>query len=291
MQGILLRLAAIALITAMSAIIHQLAKTLPVGQIMAWRSGVATIVIVTFALRFGGAQSLVPKHLGNHAIRGLLGGLAMAFSFTSLAYLPVANASALGYLAPLISLPLAAWLLGERMTRWLVVAAMLGLLGIGLMLWAELERPDFSRGSLIGMGAGLGFALTWAMVRIHVKRMSSHESAASISLSFALASMAMGLVTWPFGWNGLTSTSLFLLVCAGLLGAFGHILSVEAVKRAKVSTLAPFDYFGLIFALGIDAVVFAVVPGTLAFLGMVVIVVAGLIAVLQEARAPRHTVS
>lgn len=284
MHGILLRLAAVTLITAMSALVHHLAKTLPVGQIMFWRSGIAAIIIVGFALRFGGTRSLMPQHLGNHAIRGILGGISMALSFTSLAYLPVANASALAYLAPLMSLPLAAWVLGERMSKLVVIAAVLGLGGVALMLWAELERPDFTRGSLIGMAAGLGFALVWALVRIHIKRMSSQETSASISLSFALTSMAMGLATLPFGWEALGWPALSFLVGAGLLGAFGHILSVEAVKRAKVSTLAPFDYFGLIVALGIDAIAFAVLPGSLALMGMLVIVAAGLLAIWQEAR-------
>ncbi|WP_370228588.1 DMT family transporter [Cognatishimia sp.] len=287
MHGILLRLAAVTLITAMSAIVHQLAKTLPVGQIMFWRSGVAAVVIIAFALRFGGARSLRPQNYGNHAIRGLLGGLSMALSFTSLAYLPVANASALAYLAPLLSLPLAAWVLGERMTNLVVFAAILGLGGVALMLWAELEKPDFARGSLIGMSAGLGFAFVWALVRIHIKRMSSKETSASISLSFAITSMAMGLATLPFGWTALGPTAIWLLICAGLLGALGHILSVEAVKRAKVSTLAPFDYFGLIVALGLDALLFSVLPGSLAFVGMLVIVAAGLLAIWQETRPVR----
>jgi drug/metabolite transporter (DMT)-like permease len=254
---------------------------------MAWRSGVAALVIIAFALRFGGARSLLPQSYTNHAIRGLLGGLAMALSFTSLAYLPVANASALGYLAPLFSLPLAAWFLRERMNSLVIAAALLGLAGMGLMLWAELESPDVAQGGLIGMAAGLGFAVVWALVRIHVKRMTTKESAASISLSLALTSLAMGLATLPFGWAPMTQMSVLLVVAAGLLGAFGHILSVEAVKRAKVSTLAPFDYFGLIFALGLDAIIFSVLPGPLALVGMFVIVAAGLLAIWQEARPSR----
>lgn len=286
MKGIFLRLAAVALITAMSGLVHHLAKSLPVGQIMFWRSGVAAVVIVIYAIRFGGAATLLPQNITNHAIRGVLGGLTMALSFTSLAYLPVANASALAYLAPLFTLPLAAWLLDERMTPLIIGAAILGLGGVGLMLWAELEDPAFSQDGLIGIAAGLGFAILWALVRIHIKRMSTFESAASISLSFAVTSAVMGLVTLPFGWAAAEPTLVAMLIMAGLLGAFGHILSVEAVKRAKVSTLAPFDYFGLIFALGIDALIFTVVPPALAIAGMLMIVMAGLLAAWQETRSP-----
>ena len=89
MQGILLRLAAVALMTAMLSVIHHAAKTLPVGQIMVWRSAIAGVVILGFAWRFGGLRQVIPRKPRDHAVRGLLGALTMVFSFTSLAYLPV----------------------------------------------------------------------------------------------------------------------------------------------------------------------------------------------------------
>ena len=211
----------------------------------------------------------------------------MVFSFTSLAYLPVANASALSYLAPLITMPLAVVFLGERMGPILILAGLTGVLGMGLMLWSELHSPSLSEGGLIGIAAGLGFAVTWAFVRIHVKRMTSNESSASIAFSFAVFSTALGLLSLPFGWEPVGVEMMLYLIAAGILGAFAHILSAEAIKRAPVSTLAPFDYFGLIFALAADLVFFGIVPTRLALLGMLVIVMAGLLVVVYEARQKR----
>ena len=284
MQGILLRLAAVALMTAMLALVHQAAKSLPVGQIMVWRSAIAGAVIVAFAWRFGGLRQLLPQSTRDHAIRGSLGAITMVFSFTSLAYLPVANASALSYLAPLITLPLAVWFLGERISPLTACAAGLGLGGMLIMLWSELQSPSLSDGGVIGIAAGLAFALTWAIVRIHVKRMSTVETATSIAFSFSIFSTCLGLMSLPLGWAALSAQLVVFLVGAGILGAFGHILSAEAIKRAPVSTLAPFDYFGLVFALGIDALFFGLTPAWLALVGMMVIVVAGLLAALTEHR-------
>ena len=287
MQGILLRLAAVALMTAMLSVIHHAAKTLPVGQIMVWRSAIAGVVILGFAWRFGGLRQVIPRKPRDHAVRGLLGALTMVFSFTSLAYLPVANASALSYLAPLITMPLAVVFLGERMGPILILAGLTGVLGMGLMLWSELHSPSLSEGGLIGIAAGLGFAVTWAFVRIHVKRMTSNESSASIAFSFAVFSTALGLLSLPFGWEPVGVEMMLYLIAAGILGAFAHILSAEAIKRAPVSTLAPFDYFGLIFALAADLVFFGIVPTRLALLGMLVIVMAGLLVGVYEARQKR----
>lgn len=118
LTGILLRLLATLLITAMSAAVRQAAATLPVGQIMAWRSGVALIPILAYmALRGDLPAALFTRHPRLHLIRGGLGAVTMALSFASLAFLPVATAQALAFLAPVLVLPLAARMLGEQVGR------------------------------------------------------------------------------------------------------------------------------------------------------------------------------
>ena len=84
----------------------------------------------------------------------------MVLSFVSLAYLPVANASALAYLTPSITLPLASVMLGERLARRVVLACLLGFVGVLLMLQSSLQSPSGSRLELIGIAAGLGYAAT-----------------------------------------------------------------------------------------------------------------------------------
>ena len=73
---------------------------------------------------------------------------------------------------------------------------------------------------------------------------------------------------------------MMLLAVSGLLGGLAQILATEAAARVPVSQLAPFDYTAMIWALGLDAILFSVMPDAMAFVGMAAIVAAGAITVL-----------
>lgn len=284
LQGIALRLAATFLITAMSAVVHALAAEVPVGQIIFWRSSVALVPIVLYMLLKGQfPAALATRRPLAHVTRSLFGALSMAFSFISLAWLPVASAQALAYLAPVLTLPLAAILLGERLNGKVIAAVGIGFGGVAAMLWPALDMPG--SGALIGIGAGVGYALTMAFVRVHIKAMTASESVAAIAFYFAVTCTAVGLASLPFGWVDPDRGTHLLLVVAGLLGGLGHIAATEAVARAPVSVLATFDYSGLVWALGFDLVVFSVVPGLWGLLGAGAILFAALLVTLRPARS------
>ncbi|WP_298495653.1 DMT family transporter [uncultured Maritimibacter sp.] len=277
LPGIALRLAATFLMTAMSAAVHAAAvEGVPVGQIMVWRSLVALVpILIYMAARSELPVALTTKRPGLHVTRSLFGAFSMACSFLSLAYLPVANAQALAYLAPVLTLPLAAWLLGERLGRGVPVAVGLGFAGVVALLWAALDRPGAA--ALVGVGAGLAYAVTMAFVRVHTKRMTVTERASTIAFYFALVSGVAGLATLPFGWATLTGAQMLWLGAAGLIGGLGHIASNEAVARAPVARLAPYDYTGMLWAIGFDLVLFATLPGPLGWVGVAAITGAALI--------------
>ena len=199
----------------------------------------------------------------------------MALSFLSLAYLPVANAQALAYLAPVLSLPMAAFLLREKLSAPIIAAVALGFAGVIALLWEALDMPG--EGALIGVAAGLAYAFTMAFVRVHTKRMTVTESSSTIAFYFAVVAALVGLATLPFGWVTLDGTHYVWLILAGLLGGIGHIVSNEATARAPVSTLAPFDFTGLIWALGFDLILFATFPGPLGLVGVAAIPAASLL--------------
>lgn len=125
-----LRLLAVFLVTCMSALIHAVGEAAALGQIIFWRSGVALVPILLYMAASGDFPSgLRTRRPGGHVMRSLFGAFSMGCSFLSLIYLPVANASALGYLAPVLTLPLAALLLGERLTPRLLLAVAAGFAG------------------------------------------------------------------------------------------------------------------------------------------------------------------
>ncbi|WP_386628791.1 DMT family transporter [Sulfitobacter geojensis] len=279
-EGVGLRLLAAFLMTAMSAAVHGAADVVPVGQIMFWRSALALVPICLYMIwRSEFPRALRTQRPGLHVTRSAFGAFSMAMSFLSLAYLPVANAQAIAYLAPVLVLPLAGVMLKEKLSPTVFLAVVVGFAGVVLLLWDALEMPG--DGAVIGVIAGLAYAFTMAFVRVHTKTMTLTESASTIAFYFAIVAALIGLATAPFGWVALDLPLFSWLAFAGLIGGIGHIVSNEATARAPVSTLAPFDFTGLVWALGFDLVLFSVLPGALGLLGVFAITLAALIVTVK----------
>lgn len=288
-SGIALRLTTAALITFMSACVHAVSDQASLGQIIFWRSAIALIPITGYMLLRGefltGIRTQDPRA---HISRSILGSLAMACSFLSLAYLPIANATALAYLVPILSLPAAAILLGERLTRPVILGTALGFAGVIMMLADTLTAPDFTTKALIGFAAGIGYALTMTFLRIHIKRMTESETPAAIAFYFALVSGLIGFATFPLGWAEVDTSGLVALIGAGLFGGLAHIAATESIARAPVAVLAPYDYTGMIWALGLDMILFAHLPGTWALAGVLAITTGATLAVLAPSRKSKR---
>jgi drug/metabolite transporter (DMT)-like permease len=285
--GIALRLLATLFFSLMSLSVRLASVEAPVGQIVFWRSAVALVpILVYLAWRRQLRHGLRTERPLGHVKRSLYGCAAMFFSFLSIAHLPLALATALSFLAPLIVVPLAIATLGERPGIVVVAATLLGLLGVGLMLWPAMVGPELAVGTLIGVGAGLACAATTALAKTEIKRLTATEAPAAIAFYFAVVCAACGLATWPFGWADVGHTALLALIASGLFGGFAHIAMTEAVARAPVSTLAPFEYAAMIWAILFDLAVFALWPGLISLLGALLIVIAAAgVAFVDQIRA------
>lgn len=276
---------ALIVMAAMSAAIHEAAKVAPVGQLVFWRSFVALLPILVYMLVRGQlGPSLRTRYPHKHFIRGLLGCVVMVLNFTALGYLSVGLVTALMYLAPILSIIAAILFLRERPTTVVFLGVGLGFAGIILMLFPSLTGSELRTGTLIGIAAGVGMAATNALSRVQVKDLTRTDPPASIALSFAVFATLAGLATAPFGWVALDGWPMTLLVGAGLLGGIGHILMVEAVARAPVSTLAAFEYTGIIWAFLFDIALLGVSLDAWAVAGALVVVGAAAIVAYGQGR-------
>lgn len=270
-----MRLLATLFFSLMSVSVRLASVEAPVGQIVFWRSAVALVpIIVYLAWRGQLRHGLRTERPLGHVKRSLYGCAAMFFSFLSIAHLPLALATALSFLAPLIVVPLAIATLGERPGIVVVAATLLGFLGVGLMLWPAMVGPELAVGTLIGVGAGLACAATTALAKTEIKRLTATEAPAAIAFYFAIICAACGLATLPFGWADVSRTALLALIASGVFGGLAHIAMTEAVARAPVSMLAPLEYTAMIWALLFDLIIFALWPGLISLLGALLIVIA-----------------
>ncbi|WP_042695775.1 DMT family transporter [Azospirillum sp. B506] len=280
--GIALRLVSAGLFVVMSLFVRLASVEAPVGQIVFFRSAFALPPIIAYLMwRRQFPSALKTRQPVGHLKRNLFGGAAMVLSFVSLAYLPLALATALGFLAPLISVPAAMLFLRERPGAVPVWAALVGFAGVVLMLAPAFDGPRLDHDTIIGVAAGLAMAVATAAGRVQIKTLTATEAPGTIAFYFALLCALGGLTSLPFGWIAPAGSSLAYLIGAGITGGLAHITMTEAMARAPVSTQAPFDYTAMLWALILDAAIFGLLPSPVSLVGAFVIAASALVVPLS----------
>lgn len=269
-------------------------QTFPVGQIVFSRSFFALIPVFTWMALIGKLHTAFQtnNHKG-HLKRGLIGSLGMFFGFTALIMLPLTDATAISFTAPLISVVLAAFVLGEvvRLYRW--TAVLVGFCGVIVMLWPYISADAISRqpDTTLALGALFGFlgASCAAFAMIEVRRLTATESTSAIVIYFSLMTTTFGMLTVVGGaidpdwaWRAPSLKQGLFLMLVGVMGGFGQIFLTESYRRAPASTVAPFDYTGMIFAMAWGYFLFGEFPHQLVLIGACIVCGAGIYVILRE---------
>jgi len=200
-RGIFLMLSAITVFTLMSAFIKA-AERIPAGEAMFFRAFMALPVIVAW-LAWKGA---FPGGIGTndvraHAVRGIVGSIAMGLGFAGLHYLPLPEVTAIRFVTPMILLVLAALLLGERLRLIRISAVALGFVGVIIIVAPRLSAGLGSR-EAFGALLVLGSATFAALAQVFVKGMAGKESTAAIVFWFRSRRLSCRCSPCPSGGSG-----------------------------------------------------------------------------------------
>ncbi len=284
-KAIVLKLISAILFAMMSALVRWLGETIPVGQVVFFRSAWAILpVVVIYAWRRELAAAVRTGRPLGHLGRGLISMTGMFLNFAALARLPLVDATAIGFAAPLITVALAAVFLGERVRiyRWSAVAV--GFVGVIVMLWPYLDVGRLVSGSVATLGAflALASAFTNAGSVVQTRRLTDTETTSSIVFYFSLFCALAGAATLPFAWVTPTWMQLAALIATGLLGGFAHLILTESYRLAPASVVAPFDYTAMIWAFVLGYVMFGEIPTLYVYVGSVIVAGAGLYVIWRE---------
>lgn len=281
--GIALKVGATFAFTLMAAIARHLGDTIPVGQMVFFRSAFAFVPIGVFMLFAGaGMRTLVTRNPLMHARRAFTGVLAMFTYFGALTYLPLADVTAISFASPLIVVALAAVLLGEavRLYRW--SAVVVGFAGVLIMVSPHLGE-GFDQGTAgIGIGLAVANAILVAFTMIFIRMMSGIEPALTITFYFQATCTLVSALTLPFAWAAPSFEQFVLLVLLGILGGIGQLLMTNGYRFAQASTLANFDYAAMIWALLFGWLFFAELPVAAVYVGAVIVIGSGLFIAWRE---------
>jgi drug/metabolite transporter (DMT)-like permease len=284
LRGVALKLASVAIFTAMASLIKATSAHVPPGEAVFFRSFFAMPVILAWLLWQGNlAQGLRTSDPLAQVWRGLIGTTAMGLGFAGLGLLPLPEVTAIGYAAPLLVVIFAAMFLGEAVRKVRLFAVALGLVGVLVVLSPRLSvTDDLSARETLGAVVTLGGAVFAALAQIFIRRLTMTEGTASIVFWFSVTATLLSLVTLPFGWVVPRPWEAALLVTAGLLGGIGQICLTSAYRFAEAGLVAPFDYASMILAIAIGALVFAELPSTTTVIGAGIIIGAGILIIGRE---------
>lgn len=286
LRGIALKLASVAVFTAMAALIKATAPQVPPGEAVFFRSFFAIPVILAWLLWRGDfpAALATGDPLG-HVWRAFAGVLAMTLGFAGLGLLPFPEVTALNYAAPILVVVFGAMFLGERIRAFRLMAVALGLAGVLVVLSPRLTLgAEATTRETLGAVVTLGGAVFAALAQVFVRRLTLTEGTAAIVWWFSVISAAFALLTLPFGWVVPGPRDAGLLVMAGLLGGLGQILLTSAYRHAEAGLVAPFDYASMLLAVAIGYLVFAELPTRTTLLGAALVIAAGILIIWRERR-------
>jgi drug/metabolite transporter (DMT)-like permease len=285
-KGILLKLASALLFAVMSSLIRGFGDSVPVGQVVFFRSAFAILpVVVIYAARRELMTAVRTGRPFGHVGRGIISVFGMFLSFAALARLPLVDATAISFASPLITVALAALILKERVRIYRWSAVVIGFLGVVVMLAPYLELGHAAAsGPAIGALFAISAAFCNAGTVIQTRRLTDSETTSAIVFYFSLFCALAGALTLPFAWHAPTAKELIELIAIGVLGGVSHILLTESYRFAAASLLAPFDYTAMVWAFVLGYLMFGETPTPLVFLGAVIIAAAGLFVIWRERR-------
>jgi drug/metabolite transporter (DMT)-like permease len=284
-KAVLLKLVSAFLFACMSVLVRYLGERYPVGEVVFFRSAFAILpVVVIYAWRGELEAAIRTGRPFAHVGRGLTAVGAMFCNFSSLARLPVVDATAISFVSPLITVALSAVILKERVRIYRWTAVIVGFIGVLVMLAPRLDIGQSATAATGAVGAALGLmgAFFSAGSTVQTRALTASETTSSIVLYFSLFCAIGGLLTWPFGWVTPTWPELTALVTIGIFGGLAHIFLTESYRHAPASLVAPFDYTSMLWALLLGFVVFGEVPSWLVFIGAGIIAGAGLFVIWRE---------
>ena len=284
--GIALKLASVILFVTMAALIKATTEDVPTGQAIFFRSFFALpVILMWLALRHDLSTGLKTQRPMGHVWRGLIGACGMGFGFSSLAYLPLPDVTAIGFAAPLMTVILAALLLGERLRIYRMSAVLLGLVGVAIILSPRLSifnGETMNSAAQIGIFLVLMSAMFRALAQIHMRKMVKTEETSAIVFYFSMTTTVLSLFTLPFGWVVPDWDIILMLVSAGLLGGVAQIFITSAYRYADAAVIAPFDYVSILIAMIIGFVFFDDLPTAQMLIGSGIVILSGILIIWRE---------
>jgi len=247
-------------------------------ELVFYRSLFSLPVVLLWVLKRESIAALRPNRPLAHVWRSTLGLLSMGLTFQALILLPLADATAINFTAPVFATVLSFLILREdvRVHRWAAVVT--GFIGVLIVV-----RPGGSSLPAIGVLIALIAAIGQAGVTTTLRHLQRSENVVSIVFWFAVAGVVVGAAMMPFFAHARPITAFALVIAGGFAGGVGQLLMTTSL-RAPVSVVSAFDYLQIVVATVYGWLLFSDVPKVTTVLGAALIAVSGIYTAWREHR-------
>ena len=280
LRGIAWMLATMVMFSCINATAKTLTQTLPVVEVVWARYFFQMLLLVLFLGRRLPSIAATGK-LKLQITRSLLLLSTTALFFTGLASIPMADATSVMFVAPILVTALSLPLLGERVgpRRWVGVA--IGFLGAMIII-----RP--------GLGVAqtailfpLAAACIHSLYQISTRFLSRTDSTMTTLFYSASTGAVIMTIAVPFYWVTPSIFEMALMVAIGLFATFGHYCLIRAFEDASPAIVSPFQYTNLLWATLLGYILFSDLPDMWTITGALIIASSGLYIFHREHRHGR----
>lgn len=278
LRGILAMVAGTALFACGDVFAKMLTPELPPLMIAWMRYAVFAMLILGFLLATRGVRGLASQRPGLQIVRGL-GMLGSAVFFMSgIVFLPVADATAIFFILPILLTAFAVIFLNEVVgwRRW--AAAVIGFCGVLIVM-----RPGTDAFQIASLFPVLA-ATSWAIAGTITRYVSARDAPVTTLAWSALVGFVIASFAVPFFWVAPQADQIRIALAMGLVSSAGHGLVVLALRDASASLVAPYAYGQIVWAGALAFIAFGTLPDRHTILGACVITGAGTYISYREGR-------
>ncbi len=282
LRGALWMLLSALTFTVMTTLIKFLGDDYPAALQTFYRQAAGMIVLLPLMLRDPVAVFRTSRP-GILLFRSAAGTVGMILAFYAYQVMPLAEANALSFTRTLWLVPLAIFVLGERVGVRRISATVVGFLGVLLMLQPTGSSQMISWAAAAALTASFLFALTVTGMKI----MTRDHSTMTLMAWSAVLGLVLSIPPALFVWRWPTLPDLGLLAAMGVLGTLTQWLYIKGMAEGDAAVMSPIDYTRLIFAIALGYALFGDIPNGLTMLGAGVVIASTLYITVREIRLKR----
>lgn len=266
------------LFSVLWCLVKVLSERYPVNEVAFFRNAFGLVPVLMMIAASSGRRLMHAHRLAGHIWRSVIGVTSMLLGFWSYHLMPLADAVAISFAAPLMVTALSVPLLGEKVGihRWTAVVVGFG----GVLVIVHPSSQVFSLGALVAISAA--FAGSLAMVT--VRQLNRIDRPLTIVFYFTLLSSLFTALPLPFSWITPTPMDWGLAMLMGLVGGTGQYFMTRAFALAPAALVSPFNYAGLLWATGFGWLIWGDIPAPHVFVGAFIVMASGLFILYREIR-------